>query len=167
MELRARGHFPAASAGICANTFNAGGGNASYSSPIPRRPALWSRTRPTKVETAPSPLRATAAATAAGSRTAAVTRKASIRSVYPPEVVERAVPGTEARRMADGPFEVGARRAQGLVDRLPEGQVGGNRRRERASGPVRVAGLDPRPSQLEFAVGRADDVGHETVDRKM
>src|SRR5204863_742789 len=73
-------------------------------------------------------------------------------------MVERTVTRPEARRMTDGAFQIHARRSERLFDRLPDRQIGGNRRRERAARTVRVPGRYPGAAEVELRVGRADDV---------
>src|ERR1041384_5751940 len=73
-------------------------------------------------------------------------------------MVERSLPRAETRRMPDGAFEVGARLADGLLEGPAEGEVGRDRRGERAAGPVGMHRRDARPAQLELRMRQAHDV---------
>ena len=73
-------------------------------------------------------------------------------------MVERPVSLPKTGGMLDGSFEVGARRSQRLVGSLPERQMGGNGRGERAPGAMRVPRLEALSCQVELGVWCADDV---------
>src|SRR3954469_3156188 len=73
-------------------------------------------------------------------------------------MVERSVALPEARGMANRPFQVGARRAQRVLDGVAHCEIGGDRGRQRAARPVSMPGGYPGTPELELGVGRAHHV---------
>ena len=68
----------------------------------------------------------------------------------------------ELRRVADGALDEIASTADGLLERVAEGQRGRDGRSERTAGAVRVSRIDPRTPKVELRLGGADDVHAKT-----
>ena len=63
-------------------------------------------------------------------------------------MIERPAPVTDARRMRDSAADVALGAARDIRETVTERETGGDRRRERATGAVRVTAVDTRRAKF-------------------